>query len=547
MFGRDSVLPRLDPLPIDIPGGCVRKSNRMLGRPVSVGFVCVLLALAAIPAFAQSQRCEDLNRLSLPGIAVRSATQVSASTWGVGGTAPRAVPTFCRVVGTVLPELGFELWLPAQWNRKYIAVGNGGLAGSIVYNAMFNPLNRGYAVSSTDTGHVANGSNDGTWALGHMDRVINYGQRGVHEMALASKAIIKAYYSASPAHSYFQGCSFGGQQALTEVQRYPTDFDGVVAGDPANWFTRHYTAGHMWIAQAVEGDGWLPPHKVQLLGDVVNAACDVLDGVRDGVLNDPRRCHFDPSLLKCKAGDSPNCLTGAQINAVRKIWRGAHDSEGRELYPGLSPGGEAGPGGWTQWVTGSSPGRGAHTGLGLPFMKYVVYENPQWDFRILRYDPPAPGLESDVDYVDDKVGSIFNAIDPDLHAFRANGGKLIQYHGWSDPDIPPSNSINYYESVAHKMFRTSSNALRDTKEFYRLFMVPGMQHCAGGPGTPRFDALAALEQWVEQNKAPEQILAAHATNGLIDRTRPLCAYPQEARYKGTGSTDDAANFACSMP
>ncbi len=519
----------------------MRESNRMTSR-----LVCVWMAWAALPAFAQSQRCEELNHLLLPGISIRSATPVGAGTFGPGNVNPRQVPAFCRVIATVLPEVGFEVWLPTQWNRKYIGVGNGGLAGNIVYTAMFDPVNRGYAVSSTDTGHVGVNTNDGSWALGHMDRIINYGQRGVHEMALASKAIIKAYYTAAPAHSYFQGCSYGGKQALTEVQRYPNDFDGVIAGDPANWLTRHYSGGHIWMAQAVEGDGWLPPNKVQLLADVVNAACDVLDGVKDGVLNDPRRCHFDPALLQCKNGESPTCLTGAQVAAVRKIWAGPRDAEGQQLYPGLEPGGEAGPGGWVQWVTGTSPGFGGHTGLGLPFMKYIVYENPQWDYRTLRYDPPAPGLESDVEYIDDKVGRIFNAIDPDLRPFRANGGKLLQYHGWSDPDIPPVNSINYYESVVRRVGgRTYS--LRDTKEFYRLFMVPGMQHCTGGPGPARFDALGALEQWVEQGKPPEQMVARHVTNGLVDRTRPLCAYPQEAKYKGSGSIDDAANFVCALP
>jgi feruloyl esterase len=509
--------------------------------------VVLLAALAAvIPMAAQPQRCEELTGLSLRGIVIRSATPINAGMFSPNGVAPRSVPAFCRVVGTVLPELGFEVWLPAQWNRKYIAVGNGGLAGSVVYTAMFPPLNRGYAVSSTDTGHVGANTNDGRWALGHMDRVINFGQRGVHEMALAAKAVIHAYYGGHPEHSYFQGCSYGGKQALTEVQRYPKDFDGVIAGDPANWWTRHYAGGHIWIAQAMEGDGWLPPWKVQVLGEAVNAACDALDGVKDGVLNDPRRCHFDPGTLQCKNGDAPHCLTAAQVAAVRKIWAGPRDAEGQQLYPGLEPGGEEGPGGWAQWITGLAPGKGGHTGLGLPFMKYVVYENPEWDFRNFRYNA-APGFESDVEYIDDKVGRIFNAIDPDLRAFRANGGKLIQYHGWSDPDIPPTNSINYYESVVRLNARTTAHALRETREFYRLFMVPGMQHCTNGPGTYRFDALTALEEWVEQDKAPEEIIAAHPNNGRPDRTRPLCPYPQEAKYKGTGSTDEAANFVCALP
>ena len=519
----------------------------MLSRLVCVlARVCVLTGWGAVTLFAQQQRCVELNRLALPGIVIRSATPVAAGTFAPAGVAPRNVPAFCRVVGTVLPEVGFELWLPDQWNRKYVGVGNGGLAGNIVFTAMFDPLSRGYAVGSTDTGHVGANTNDGTWALGHMDRVINFGQRGIHMMAMADKAIIKAHYGASPVHSYFEGCSYGGKQALTEVQKYPADFDGVIAGDPANWWTRHYSGSHMWVAQALEGDGYIPAAKVQVIADAVNAACDALDGLKDGILNDPRRCHFDPAELRCKSGDQPNCLTAAQVDAVRKIWSGPRDAEGQQLYPGLERGGEAGPGGWTQWITGNAPGRGGHSGLGLPFMKYMVYEDPNWDFRTFRYDA-APGFESDVEYTDDKVGRIFNAIDPDLRPFRANGGKLIQYHGWSDPDIPPANSINYYESVVRRTGRNTTYALRDTKEFYRLFLVPGMQHCANGPGPSRFDALTALEQWVEQNRAPEQITAAHVTNGRVDRTRPLCAFPLEAKYNGSGSIDDAANFTCAVP
>ena len=513
-----------------------------------------MILLSALSAFAAQtatqnatiQRCEDLNRLTLPGILIKSATQVAAGSFSATGTNPRQVPSFCRVIGTVKPELGFELWLPAQWNHKYVAVGNGGLAGSVVYNAMYDPLSRGYAVSSTDTGHVGVNTNDGAWALGHLTRVIEFGQRGVHEMVIASKAVIHAHYGSAPTRSYFEGCSYGGKQALTEVQKYPTDFDGVIAGDPANWWTRHYTSNHVWIAQAVDGDGYLPAAKVQILAAAVNAVCDGLDGIRDGILNDPRKCHFDPNVLQCKNGDQPFCLTGAQVAAVKKIWNGPRDEDGILLYPGLERGGESGPGGWVQWVTGSSSGKGAHSALGLPFMKYVVYEDPNWDFRTLHYTA-LPGFESDVEYVDDKLGRIFNATDPDLRPFRAHGGKLIQYHGWSDPDIPPANSINYFESVVRRVGgRRNMTALQDTQDFYRLFMVPGMQHCAGGPGPSRFDALTALEQWVEQSKAPEQIVAAHVTNNVVDRTRPLCPFPETAKYKGTGSTDDAGNFVCAV-
>jgi feruloyl esterase len=518
------------------------------------------LFLIALPLAAQ-QPCENLVKLALPDVMIQSATPVAAGEFQppVGPTAK--VPAFCRVVGLVKPELKFELWLPAQWNHKYIAVGNGGMAGSIVFAAMGDPLNRGYATGSTDTGHTSS-NDDGTWALGHLDRLINYAYRGIHLMAQADKAIIQAFYGAAPAHSYFNGCSFGGKQALTEAQRYPKDFDGIIAGDPANNFTRHYIGGHLYDALAMDGDGYIPAAKVPLIGNAVNAACDALDGVKDGVLSDPRRCHFDPAMLLCKNGDAADCLTAAQVAAIRKIWTGLKDADGQQIYPGLMPGGEADPGGWVRYLSGTGPGKGRHAALTNAFFRYMVFENPDWDYHSFRYTT-VKGFDNDMEVTEEKVGAMFNATDPDLRPFRANGGKLIQYHGWSDPDIPPTNSINYYESVVAALNSdaitdagsaggapssgTRSGGLRDTREFYRLFMVPGMQHCTGGPGTSRFDMLTALEEWAEQKKAPEQIPAAHLTNGKVDRTRPLCAYPQEAKYNGSGNTDDAASFTCALP
>ncbi len=519
-----------------------------------------LLFLMALPLAAQ-QPCENLVKLALPDVVIESATAMGAGDFQLPSGPTAKVPAFCRVVGLVRPELKFELWLPAQWNHKYIAVGNGGMAGSIVFGAMVDPLNRGYAAGSTDTGHTS-ANDDGTWALGHLDRLINYAYRGIHLMAQADKAIVQAFYGAGPTHSYFNGCSFGGKQALTEAQRYPKDFDGIIAGDPANNFTRHYFGGHLFDALAMDGDGYIPAAKVPLIGNAVNAACDALDGVKDGVLSDPRRCHFDPATLQCKNGDAPDCLTGAQVAAIRKIWTGLKDADGQQIYPGLMPGGEADPGGWVRYLSGTGPGKGRHAALTNAFFRYMVFENPEWDYHSFHYTT-APGFDNDMEVTEEKVGAMFNATDPDLRPFRANGGKLIQYHGWSDPDIPPTNSINYYDSVVAALngdaigdagsaggassSGTRSGGLRDTREFYRLFMVPGMQHCAGGPGTSRFDALTALEQWAEQKKAPEQIPAAHVTNGKVDRTRPLCAYPQEAKYMGSGSTDEAANFTCALP
>jgi feruloyl esterase len=234
------------------------------------------------------------------------------------------------------------------------------------------------------------------------------------------------------------------------------------------------------------------------------------------------------------------------VEAVKKIYQGARTADGEQIFPGIMPGGEDGAGGWSAWITGTAPGTGSHMTLGLPFLRHILFENPDWDYRTFRFDR-VQGIASDVDFMDDKLGTMFNYINPDLRTFQAHGGKLIQYHGWSDPDISPLNSINYYESVVHLMDRAGGHGLTETKNFYRLYMVPGMQHCNGGPGTSSFDMVDALDQWVDHGKAPEQIIAAHLTGGQVDRTRPLCPYPQEAQWKGTGSTDKAENFVCVAP
>jgi feruloyl esterase len=435
--------------------------------------------------------------------------------------------------------------MPERWNRKLLAVGHGGLAGTIAFAAMSRPLERGYATSSTDTGHQATSTNDGTWALGHYERIVNFADRATHLMAEADKAILGAFYGDKPQHAYFSGCSQGGHEAMIEAQRYPDDFDGIIAGDPANYWTHHYAGGHLYSGVVMDGDGYIPASKVQIIGDAVNEQCDVLDGVRDGVLTDPRRCHFDPAKLQCASGDGPSCLTAAQVSSVRKLWAGLKTKDGDQVYPGLVPGGEAGPGGWANWITGPEAGRSGHTNLGYPFFKYMVFDDPNWDFRTFRFDA-ADGFDSDLDYMDSKLGALFNAINPNLTPFKARGGKLIHYHGWSDPDITPLNSINYYESVAKAMSGGGNHGLRETTAFYRLFMVPGMQHCAGGPGATTFDMVGALEQWVEKGVAPQQVVAQRIVAGKVERTRPLCPYPQEAVWKGSGSTDDASNFSCAL-
>ncbi len=489
-----------------------------------------------IPAIASAQQCENLTKLALPNVTITKATSESAGKHEIGRTNFNA-PAFCRVEGVIKPEVKFEIWMPAQWNKKLLTVGNGGLAGSISYAAMIAPIQKGYAASSTDTGHTAD--TDGHWAAGHMERVIDFAHRAVHVTTQADKAILAAFYGSSPAHAYFSGCSQGGQEAMTEAQRYPRDYDGIIAGDPANYWVRHYIGAHLWITLAMQGDAYIPANKIPALAEAINNQCDGLDGLKDGILNDPRRCHFDPAMLLCKNGDSPTCLTAPQVEAVRKIYQGGRTPDGDQLFPGIVPGGEAGPGGWARWISGSGPGESGHANLGLPFLRYVLFEDPAWDYHSFRWDR-SNGLDSDVDFADAKLGPIFNNMNPDLREFQSNGGKLIHYHGWSDPDISPLNSVNYYESVLK--FHGAK-----TPDFYRLFMVPGMQHCTGGPGPSTFDTLDALDQWVDHGKAPEQIIASHLTAGKVDRTRPLCPYPQVARYKGSGSIDQAENFVCANP
>ena len=506
--------------------------------------LALALLLLSLGTLRAQQSCESLTSLTLPGVTISSATSVAAGPFTLpGSTRTIPAPAFCRVVAVGWPEIHFELWLPATWNRKFLGVGNGGLAGTINYAAMTSPIQTGYATGSTDTGHQAS---EVAWAAGHFQRIVDFGHRGIHVMTQADKAIIRAFYGQGPAHSYFDGCSNGGRQAFMEAQRYPGDYDGIVAGDPAYDWSHLYSGGHVWTLKSLEGDSYIPAAKVPVIAQAVNEACDAADGVRDGILNDPRRCHFDPSTLSCKGSDKPDCLTGAQVMAVRKLWEGARTAAGDQIFPGLMPGGEDGPGGWSQWITGNAPGTGGHAGLGIPGLRYIVYDDATWDWRSFKYDAPK-GFDSDVEFVDHKAGPILNATDPDLRPFQARGGKLIHYHGWSDPDISPLSSIRYYEEAAKVVGHGSTHALRDTSEFYRLFLVPGMQHCGGGPGPNAFSMITALEQWVEKGVAPDQVIASHSTNGSVDRTRPLCAYPKEARYTGTGSTDQAANFSCVLP
>jgi len=493
----------------------MRKANFAI--PITILFIA-----AGLCAGQTQPSCEKLKSLSLRETTITMAEAVGAGNFSPpSGPAIKDLPAFCRVAAILTPskdsEIKIEVWLPeAAWNGKFQAVGNGGWSGAIGYPALSKALAQGYAAASTDTGH-SGGS--GSFALGHPEKLIDFAYRSVHEMTVKGKAIIAAYYGDGPTLSYWNGCSSGGKQGLKEAQRFPGDYDGIIAGAPANYWT-HLVTGSLWIAQAVHKDeaSYIPASKYPLIHKAVLEACDAMDGVKDGVIEDPARCRFDPKILECKTDDSAACLTPPQVEAVRKIYGPSKNPRtGQEIFPGLAPGSELG------WSGLAGP---QAFPIAADHFKYVVFKDPAWDWRTLNFD-------TDVALADKTDDGMLNATDPDLKAFIAHGGKLLMYHGWTDQLIPPQNSINYYRSVPETL-----------KSSVRLFMVPGMNHCAGGEGTSNFDAVGAMEQWVEQKKAPERIAASHIANGAIDRTRPLCPYPQVAQYKGSGSTNEAANFVC---
>ncbi len=527
----------------------MRKLTILFGA--SVVFACLSHNALAQDSRSLESACLQLTGLDLANTALSQAEVVAANAFTPrGASTPLQAPEFCRVVGRSDPAVNFEVWLPlANWNGKFNGVGNGGMAGTISYAAMAGALRRGYASASTDTGHEAGDrSFDASWASGRPDLIEDFGHRAFHLTTVNAKAIVEAFYSDPPAYSYYTGCSKGGQMGLMEAQRYPEDYDGIVAGNPANDWTRFYAGAHLWYSQAMLADeeAWIPPSKMPALGDAVNRACDALDGIEDGILQDPLACNFEPASLSCPAGvDNDSCLTPKQVSAVEKIWSGVTTSSGEQVYPGLVPGGEADPGGWGRWVTGAEPFRSLHWLGGEGFFRWFVFDDPEWNFRNFDFD-------EDLDYALQKVGDAVDSNDPDLRPFRDNGGKLLVYHGWSDPDISPVAAINYFDSVVEVVaddMRAANYevALNSTQNFYRLFMVPGMGHCAGGPGPDRFDALSALESWVEHGVAPESLRAEKIAGGEVTRSRPLCVYPEVAHYTGSGSTDEAENFYCAAP
>ena len=490
-----------------------------------IGSLVLLLAAAAAP-------CDSLATLKFSDAVITAAAIVpegpppargsaGAGTGGPaqarGGAAPANIPAHCRVQMTLKPTpdslINMELWLPLQnWNGKFLGVGNGGFAGSIQgrTNEMPDALRRGYATAGTDTGHQDPG---GDWAIGHPEKMIDFAYRSTHEMTLKAKAIVKAFYERPAQYSYFKGCSTGGRMALMEAQRYPDDYDGIIAGSLANRHIHMWTAG---VARSVElsrhPEGGLTADKAAVVNRMITSTCDVL---KEGFLNDPRQCTVDFSKLRCAAGkDDDSCLTVAQLRTVNTFYGGVKNAKGELIFSGQALGNPipALPG------TNRPPG-------GVFDIVRIAFNDPNLDWQTFDLDRDMPVIDKAVGYVD--------AVNPDLGAFKTRGGKLLLTHGWADTGITPENTIWYYDAVLNKMGPSQS-------EWMRLFMAPGMGHCGGGPGVNTFDSIATLETWVEKRVAPDRMLG----KGVDGFARPLCPYPQHAEYKGSGDLKDAANWTC---
>jgi feruloyl esterase len=459
-----------------------------------------------------------------------------------------SAPAHCRVSGVIAPAIAFEVSLPERWNGRFYMIGNGGHAGE----ALDNPgrvaqrdaaLGVGFAFAQTNTGHYASQEPGGSFVLSDPQKAIDYAYRAVHMTATTAKAITADYYDRPAAHSYWNSCSNGGRQGLIEAQRFPEDFDGIVANAP--WVDQTgFTVGALWN-QRVLTETPVTPGKMALVAERVMATCDVVDGLEDGLIDDPRACRFDPTrdVPVCRAGtDTDQCLTPAQASAVAKVYGGVV-SEGEHYFPGFMLGSEAitplrgggGTGsGWLNVIVPTPGGGSADFGLADNTMKYLVNvpPNPDWDYRRFDFDRDLPMLEG--------WGALANAKDPDLAKFRARGGKILMTYGWADTILQPLMGVHYYERAVEENGPS-------TPDFFRLFMVPGMAHCAGGIGPDSHDPITAIVDWVEAGKAPDTIVASKIVNDKVTRSRPLCPYPQVARYSGRGSIDDAANFRCTSP
>lgn len=488
--------------------------------------------------------CADLGALKLGEASIVAAETVAPGPLSfkdeTGQPQSAQLPAFCRVKA-ITASVGFEVWLPERnWNRQFLSVGSGGFGGAVQVAALADGLAKGYAVTSNDTGHTAEQKQ---W-MSDAKQVRLWGHEAAHLTTGPAKAIAAAFYGQPAAHAYFAGCSTGGAQGMTEAQAYPSDYDGIVAGAPGMSYA-HLMLSFLWglkVASAYP-DSKLGPEQLLLLHRAVLDQCDALDGVKDGLLENPRACHLEPKTLQCKAGETAGCLTAHQIDTVVALHDGPRNPRtGAQIYPGFEYGSEASlaeplVNAWSYgWL--AIQGQLAEI-FAIPLLRDMVYHDPKWDWRSFNWD-------SDVADLDQRIGADITATSPDLRAFRAGGGKLLMYQGWGDPLNGQSLPIMYRRQVIDYLKATgTANATQATDGFFRVFMAPGMSHCSRGPGPNAFDSLSALRNWVENGVAPERLVATKAaTADSAAITRPLCAYPNIARWTGQGSGNEERNFQC---
>jgi feruloyl esterase len=520
-----------------------------MGLPV-LGLAAITALLVGIPtvpvtpAAAQApslntakDRCTALAGQKIGGATIAKADfLVTGAATSIFGT--KTPVDICRLSAEIAPTVGsnikMNVWLPVSWNGKMLGFGGGGFNGGLTIDGLLiiRPSKDGYAGFATDAGHDV-GDGGAKWALRNPEKIVDFAHRANHLGTVASKAILSAFYGTDVSHSYFIGCSNGGRDALMLAQRYPEDYDGIVAGAPANSWTALMSAfaRNGEVTRLSAGVDSLGP-KLKLVHDAAVRKCDALDGAQDSLISNPGKCRFDPVVLQCKAETGPSCLSRPEVSAFRSIYKGTRTADGKLIMPGFPPGSELE---WSTWFT--SP-KGQATGMAEEFYRYMVYDDPDWDR--MRF-----ALDRDYPVAKQRMAEIIDATNNNLRPFMKHGGKLLMYHGWDDPAIPAGNSIRYFETARATLGRQANQM--------QLFMVPGMAHCGGGTGPSSLDALGALDKWVQTGTAPEQMIAAKyqddklAFVGLATKpiqTRPVCAWPRTPRYKGSGSITEAVNFRC---
>lgn len=522
---------------------------------IRVALAALLLTLPALTCLAAA----PVGVIAPPDAAVRCAelaggrfsTVPDAPTEVVTATFVKAVgdrPSYCDVEGYVAPSVGFGLWLPVNWNGRYIVRGCGGFCGRVeVELACAKHLRDGFACLHSDMGHRST-MYDAKWAYNNLQAEVDFGYRATHVSAVAGKAIATAFYGAQPRYSYFMACSTGGRQGMVEAQRFPYDFDGIVAVAPVIDETGA-SMQLMWSVlanRAPDGGEILTAAKIPMLHAAAVRACDLTDGVADGIIGEPRLCRFDAGVLQCAGPDRPDCLTAGQVAVVRKIYAGPHDSAGRTLYTG-----GAMPGSELNWV-------GPYISkAGQPAI-YAEMQAELWRYMGFSPDPGPSWQITDFDFDRDSkraglMEAIYSGSNPDLRKFKAAGAKLIMAQGWADQSIVPLNAVDYYETATRTMGGEAA-----TTSFFRFFTIPGMNHCSGGEGAYGIDYLAALQRWVERGDAPDKLIGVHPNSGQdldffgidlealpaerVAFSRPHFAYPKRAVYSGKGDSNLAANW-----